>query len=264
MTILDRIKIIAKEQGLTISSIEEKLAFGKNSMYRWDTNSPSVDKVLLVANLLDTSIEYLITGNDKSIFSVPNNNENELIKKYNQLSEIDKNKIDIFIEIASLKKEQSNSLSNTNKKNIINENSTHYNTNKKIVPILGKVAAGIPITLVEEYLYKVVAPSDKADFATVANGTSMEPVIHNGENIFIKSMQSLDNGDICVFDIDGETTCKRFKYDSTNKTVILTSFNSTFKPLTYPLKNYQGIFRIIGKVILTDDQEDRYHNFIRK
>ena len=176
MTILDRIKIIAKEQGLTISSIEEKLAFGKNSMYRWDTNSPSVDKVLLVANLLDTSIEYLITGNDKSIFSVPNNNENELIKKYNQLSEIDKNKIDIFI----------------------------------------------------------------------------------------KSMQSLDNGDIGVFDIDGETTCKRFKYDSTTKTVILTSFNSTFKPLTYPLKNYQGIFRIIGKVILTDDQEDRYHSFIRK
>ena len=223
--------------------------FGRNAVLEALESDRKVEKIYILKGDLKGSINKII-GKAKA---------NGII-----ISEIDKNKIDIFIEIASLKKEQSNSLSNTNKKNIINENSTHYNTNKKIVPILGKVAAGIPITLVEEYLDKVVAPSDKADFATVANGTSMEPVIHNGENIFIKSMQSLDNGDIGVFDIDGETTCKRFKYDSTNKTVILTSFNSTFKPLTYPLKNYQGIFRIIGKVILTDDQEDRYHNFIRK
>ena len=75
-------------------------------------------------------------------------------------------------------------------------------------------------------------------------------------------MQSLDDGDIGVFDIDGETTCKKFKYDSTTKTVILTSFNSEFKPLIYSLK--KDTFQIIGKVILTKDQEDRYHNFILK
>ena len=263
MTILDRIKIKAKEQGLTISNIEEMLSFGKNSMYRWDTNSPSVDKVILVANLLNISIDYLITGKDERISSVVDNDENKLIQKYNQLSEIDKDKVNIFIEIASLKKEQHHDLSSKTKKNI-SENNTNYIAHRKAVPILGKVAAGIPIMLVEDYMDQAVAPSDSVDFATVAKGDSMEPVIHDGENIFIKSQQNLDNGDIGVFDIDGETTCKRFKYDLKTKIVILTSFNSAYKPLKYSLKNYQDTFRIIGKVILTEEQEDRYHSFIRK
>lgn len=264
MTILDRIKIKAKELGLTISNIEDKLSFGKNSMYRWDTSSPSVEKVILVANLLNISIDYLITGNEKDMPSSANEETENFINKYNQLSESDKDKIKIFIEIASLKEFQINDYNSSNKQNIIKESNIHYTTKKKDVPVLGKVAAGIPITLVEEYMDQVAAPSNDVDFATIANGESMEPVIHDGENIFIKSQQSLDNGDIGVFDIDGETTCKRFKYDLNTKTVILTSFNSSFNPLKYPLKNYQDTFRIIGKVILTGDQEDRYHDFIRK
>nr|DAJ29607.1 MAG TPA: repressor protein [Caudoviricetes sp.] len=100
MSLLDRIKIKAKEQGLTIPGIEEKLSFGKHSMYRWDTNSPSVDKVVSVANLLNVSVDYLITGNDL----VTNTTElQSLIQRYNNLSESDKNKVNIFIEIASLK-----------------------------------------------------------------------------------------------------------------------------------------------------------------
>jgi SOS-response transcriptional repressors len=262
MSLLDRIKIKAKEQGLTIPGIEEKLSFGKHSMYRWDTNSPSVDKVVSVANLLNVSVDYLITGND---LITTTTELQSLIQRYNNLSESDKNKVNIFIEIASLKsKEDFYSNENIKNKDILMESTVNYHVQKKSVPLLGKVAAGIPISLVESYLDKVAAPSDKVDFATIANGHSMEPVIYDGENIFIKSMQSLDNGDIGVFDINGETTCKRFKYDLNTKTVILTSFNSDFKPLTYPLKNYQDTFRIIGKVILTEDQENRYHNFIQK
>lgn len=263
MSLLNRIKTLANEQGLTLRDIETKLNLGTRSMQRWDTNSPSANKVLDVANLLHTSVDYLLTG------STSNNTCKELSidisSKYNLLSDEDKVKVNSFIEIATSTPDNKRNNNDKDNKNIydLNESKTPY-LYKKYVPILGKVAAGIPITLVEEYLDKVVAPSDKVDFATVADGTSMEPVIYDGETIFIKSMQSLDDGDIGVFDIDGETTCKRFKYDSTTKTVILTSFNSTFKPLTYPLKNYQGIFRIIGKVILTDDQEDRYYNFIRK
>ena len=183
------------------------------------------------------------------------------------MSDENKNKVSIFLEIATLTKDNTfnDSRTKSTTKNHLEDSASAYYTRKtKNVPILGKVAAGIPITLVEEYFDKIVAPSDKVDFATIANGTSMEPVIYDGETIFIKSMQSLDDGDIGVFDIDGETTCKRFKYDLNNKTVILTSFNSDFKPFTYSLKKYQDTFRIIGKVILTEDQENRYHSFIRK
>ncbi len=264
MSLLNRIKSLAHEQGLTLRDIETKLNLGTRSMQRWDTNSPAANKVLDVANLLHTSVDYLLTGH------APNNThvdqQIDISGKYNLLSEEDKFKVNSFIEIATLSfTNNRNKFDENENKNIytLNEPKTSY-AYEKYVPILGKVAAGIPITLVESYLDKVAAPSDKVDFATVANGKSMEPVIYDGENIFIKSMQSLDDGDIGIFDINGETTCKRFKYDSSTKTVILTSFNSEFKSLTYPLKNYQDTFRIIGKVILTDEQAHRYHRFIQK
>lgn len=263
MSLLNRIKTLAHEQGLTLRDIEIQLNLGTRSMQRWDTSSPSVNKVLAVANLLHTTIDYLVTGsNQKNIDTSLNTN---IYKKYNLLSETDKMKVDSFIEIAtfSLDNHVKSDSTSSHKTKTLEDPTTQYVV-KKSVPLLGKVAAGIPITLVEEYMEQVEAPANCVDFATIASGESMEPVIHDGENIFIKSVQSLDNGDIGVFDIDGETTCKKFKYDLNTKTVILTSFNSAFKPLKYPLKNYQDAFRIIGKVILTDEQNERYHSFIHK
>lgn len=267
MTILDRIKYIVAQNGISISNIEKDLGFGNKTIYRWDKADPSISKVIAVAKYLNVDFEWLATGKERLDYLEEQTTYKNFLKKYNELSDENKSKISIFLEIATLTQDNAfnNSRTKSTTKNHLEDSvSTYYTRKTKNVPILGKVAAGIPITLVEEYLDKIAAPSDKADFATIANGNSMEPVIHDGENIFIKIMQSLDDGDIGVFDIDGETTCKRFKYDLDNKTVILTSFNSDFKPLTYSLKNYQDTFRIIGKVILTEDQENRYHSFIRK
>lgn len=255
MSLVNIIKEKAQQQGLSLAEVERKLGLGNSTIRKWDKNSPSLDKIIATANLLRLHPQEL--GFD----CVEHDTElSEFIRKYNSLSQTDKNKIASFIDIASLptvpdqKKSSDKSLQ---------EESTEYKSIKK-VPLLGKVAAGIPITLVEEYLDHVLAPSTKVNFATVAKGESMEPVIHNRETIFVQSMTALDNGNIGIFDIDGETTCKVFKYDCKNKTVILTSFNDAFNPLTYPLKKYQNTFRIVGKVILTDEQEERYHNFISK
>ena len=75
MSIVSRISKCAKEKGLTIAEIERKCGFGANTMYRWDQNSPALEKVAKVANLIDTSIDYLATGENPS---------------YNTLSDIDR------------------------------------------------------------------------------------------------------------------------------------------------------------------------------
>lgn len=119
---------------------------------------------------------------------------NGISNKYELLSDIDKMKVNSFIEIATFnlesKYEDTKKALITNK---LNETETAY-TYEKSVPILGKVAAGIPIPLIEDYIDQAAAPSDKVDFTTIAKGDSMEPVIHNGENIFIRFQQNLDNG----------------------------------------------------------------------
>lgn len=53
------------------------------------------------------------------------------------------------------------------------------------------------------------APSD-ADFVVRVQGDSMTPVYNDGDLVFIKSTDTLNNGDDGIFIVDGEITLKRF------------------------------------------------------
>ena len=70
MGIVSRIRACANGKGLKIAEIERMCGFGENTLRRWDTNSPSLDKVIKVANLLDTSIDYLATGENAPVSSL--------------------------------------------------------------------------------------------------------------------------------------------------------------------------------------------------
>lgn len=57
-----RIKELASQRGLSIKALEETVGLGNGTIRRWDTNYPSVDKLQKVANFLNVSIDFLITG----------------------------------------------------------------------------------------------------------------------------------------------------------------------------------------------------------
>ena len=79
MDIVSRISACAKAKGLTIAEIERACGFGTNTIYRWDRSSPSLEKVLRVANMLDISIDYLATGKNAT-YSILSDFDSELIK----------------------------------------------------------------------------------------------------------------------------------------------------------------------------------------
>ena len=81
MSLLTRIKALAHEQGLTLRDIEIQLNLGTRSMQKWDISSPSVNKVLAVANLLHTTIDYLVTGNNS--INIDPTMDSYIYKKYN-------------------------------------------------------------------------------------------------------------------------------------------------------------------------------------
>lgn len=58
--LIDKIKQLAKERGLTISQVEKECNIGKKSIYNWDDNNPSVDKVKRVADFFGTTVDELI------------------------------------------------------------------------------------------------------------------------------------------------------------------------------------------------------------
>lgn len=91
-------------------------------------------------------------------------------------------------------------------------------SNKKniLVPVLGKVIAGIPIEAVEEILdYEEISKdmsSQGEHFALQIKGDSMEPRMKEGDVIIVRKQSDVDTGDIAVVSVNGdEATVKKIK-----------------------------------------------------
>lgn len=57
---VERIKALCKEKGITFAQFERESGVGANSVYRWDTNSPSIKKVKMAANYFGLTVSELI------------------------------------------------------------------------------------------------------------------------------------------------------------------------------------------------------------
>ncbi|MBC1286904.1 helix-turn-helix transcriptional regulator [Listeria booriae] len=60
MTLLERIKNLCKERGISVSDLERKLDFPNNTVYQWKARVPGMDKLQKVADYFNVSIDYLI------------------------------------------------------------------------------------------------------------------------------------------------------------------------------------------------------------
>ncbi|KAF0387752.1 helix-turn-helix domain-containing protein [Pediococcus acidilactici] len=65
MTTIERIKKISKERGWSLQKVAEKAGIGVNSIYRWNTKTPSTASLQAVADVLDVSVDYLLGKDDK-------------------------------------------------------------------------------------------------------------------------------------------------------------------------------------------------------
>lgn len=85
----------------------------------------------------------------------------------------------------------------------------------------------------------------EADFCLTVSGDSMEPVLHNGDYIFVTKQNTLFNRSIGVVIVDGEAFIKKVFFE--NDKARLQSFNKKYKDIIVDDSND---FRIIGKVVL--------------
>lgn len=118
------------------------------------------------------------------------------------------------------------------------------------IPVLGDVAAGVPILAQQDIVGYEDIPADMAKtgeyFGLKIKGDSMEPKIHDNDIVIVKSMSDAENNDIVIAMINNEATCKRLhKYSNS---VVLTAFNPDYKPIEVtPDENIQ----ILGKVVMS-------------
>lgn len=60
--ILERIKELCAEQGLTIHSLEEKAGLSNGVVDNWGKSSPNLGSIKAVADVLNVSIDELVHG----------------------------------------------------------------------------------------------------------------------------------------------------------------------------------------------------------
>lgn len=128
------------------------------------------------------------------------------------------------------------------------ENVTPIHTQR--VPMLGEIACGKPIWANEERESYVQAGVNlKADFCLTARGDSMIGArIHDGDIVFCRSQNMVENGEIAAVIIGDEATLKRVYYYPDKQKLVLQAENPKYEPFVYVGSELDEI-NIIGKAV---------------
>lgn len=133
--------------------------------------------------------------------------------------------------------------------NIQNSKNNNYTIHK--IPILGTIAAGLPIYAeqhIEDYTY--TDHNHGAEyFALRVKGDSMNATaIIDGSLLIVRRQEEVENGEIAVVMVNDENaTVKRFKREGYMVQLIPQSYNPEHQIQFYNLK--KDTIKIIGKVI---------------
>lgn len=125
-----------------------------------------------------------------------------------------------------------------------------YKLDKIKLPMLGKVACGEPIFADEDReSYIMVGTDIGADFCLQCQGDSMiNARIHDGDIVFVKKTDIVENGEIAVVIIDDEATLKRFFYYREQNLVILKPENPKYQDIILTGEQLNQV-RVIGRAI---------------
>lgn len=121
---------------------------------------------------------------------------------------------------------------------------------KRSFPMLGTVACGKPIMADRQYDSYVLADANiNADYCLTAQGDSMiNAHIFEGDIVFIKQQDIVDNGEIAAVCIDDEVTLKRVYYYPEDQTLRLEAENPNYRPLSYYGEELDHV-HIMGKAV---------------
>lgn len=120
------------------------------------------------------------------------------------------------------------------------------------VPLMGRIAAGVPISAIQDHSHDVACPPDLLGsgehFALEVNGDSMiDAGIHDGDTVIIKRSTSADNGDIVVALVEKEeATLKRLR--KKGSTIALEAANPAYETRIFGPDQVEVQGRLVGLI----------------
>ena len=137
---------------------------------------------------------------------------------------------------------------------LLGDTATPASTGGTWVPVLGDVAAGIPIEAVENIVDYEEIDSSMAStgefFGLRIKGSSMEPRIRDGDVVIVRRQEDAETSDTAVILVNGDSaTVKRIKKEPDGSLWLLPT-HPAYDPQHYsPAEIATLPVRIIGKVV---------------
>ena len=217
MTLTDRIELLCEERGISIRQMEREAAIGQGSTSKWKAGAyrPASTSVQRIASYFGVSMDYLMGDSDETLSSAMVENMKTRRQRESEAGEPDAVSVSI--------------------------------------PVLGRVAAGVPLTAEEQILGYEDIPVEWTclgdHFALRVKGDSMNPRICEGDVLIVRKQKNADSGDIVVVRIgDEDATVKRFIRNDSS--ITLQPFNPAYDPLVFSNKQIKALpVTVIGRVI---------------
>lgn len=265
-TYLDRIKQLKSKQKITNEQLSEKSGVPLGTLSKilaGMSDSPKLSTMIALCGALGCSVEYIVSG-------TPENNNNYLLsaeeitlmESYRKLDRWGKEMLDTVAQ-RELLRVQATAVSEATEAPVMPRTARILQKEVLVNRYAGEpavrsgkrpislyelpVSAGVGVYLEESQAETIQIPdSDKtaeADYALRISGNSMEPKYRNGDILLVQSAESVEDGELGIFLLDGSGFFKVFGGDR------LLSLNPEYGPI--PLKDFNSVQckgRVVGKL----------------
>lgn len=219
MSIVDRIQKLANDAGLSIAALERATGLSNGIIKKWQTQSPSCDKIITLANYLNTTTEYILLGKEEQ--QCCSDDVKALIKFYNQLEPIEKGmvlgKAETLAELAAERAEQQRREAENQPEskhlNIAPNKAAPFYVDICSLPASAGTGVYLDDDTAEPLQIVHTDIADRANYAVRVSGDSMMPEYNDGDIVLVETCPSVDVGEIGIFVVDGEGYIKQFGGD---------------------------------------------------
>ncbi len=234
MSFSQKVTRLLKENGMTKASLAKASGIPYttlDSMLKRETDTARLTSVFRIAKALGTSVEALVFDEEGEKDTV-SAEEKQILELYSLLDSRGKNTV-----LSLLEREADHCREER-------EESVRY------FPVYdAPAAAGEPLPILtdeaekESYLEGQIPGN--ASFGIRISGDSMEPLLQDGDIVYVEKVESLAVGQIGIFLLNGESLCK--KLARIDGKACLASLNPKYAPI--PILESDEL-KLVGKVTL--------------
>jgi len=270
----ERLKLLRKERNLTQTEFAKQIRASQNTVSNWEkgNRAPDMDTITVLANFFNCSVDYLLGRSDDriddSVLDLVNEIDDDLLERYGNIrdaliAQAVRDKAVTDFEFEAIKKYRALDEHGTKIVDFViaveyERCSTapvvedHHRKYRSIDLYSMPASAGTGTFLDSDEREPIEIPDipeyARVTFAVAVSGDSMSPVYENGDYLLVEGRLSVEDGDIGVFVLNGESYVKTFRRVD-GEMPWLESVNQMYSPIY--IKSYDKIIccgKVIGKL----------------